>query len=132
MVHHLEELLGHAKVAPAANQIELHPWCQQRDVVAICQAHDIAVVAYSPLTKGAKLGDPRLVALARALKRSPAQVLIRWSLQRGYVTIPKSAKRERIVENAAVFDFALDAKQMVVLDDANEENHVTWDPRDER
>src|SRR5260221_2248510 len=81
MVHHLEELLGHAKVAPAANQIELHPWCQQRDVVAVCQAHDIAVVAYSPLTKGAKLGDPRLVALARALKRSAAHVLIRLSLQ---------------------------------------------------
>jgi diketogulonate reductase-like aldo/keto reductase len=132
MVHHLEELLRHAKVAPAVNQIELHPWCQQRDVVAFCQAHDIAVVAYSPLTKGVKLGDPQLAAVARAARRTPAQVLVRWSLQRGFVTIPKSAKRERIIENAAVFDFSLNAEQMEVLDAANEDNHVTWDPRQER
>lgn len=132
MVHHLEELLGHAKVAPAANQIELHPWCQQRDVVSFCQQHEIAIVAYSPLTKGMKLGDRTLVALARALGRSPAQVLLRWSLQRGFVTIPKSAKRERIVENAALFDFALDEAQMVALDAVNTENHITWDPRGER
>ena len=132
MVSHLEELLGHAKVVPAANQIELHPWCQQRDVVALCKAHDIAVVAYSPLTKGMKLDDPRLVTVARAAKRSPAQVLVRWSLQSGFVTLPKSAKRERIIENAAVFDGALGAEHMAVLDSANEENHITWDPRGER
>jgi diketogulonate reductase-like aldo/keto reductase len=132
MVHHLEELMRHAKVAPAVNQIELHPWCQQRDVVAFCQAHNIAVVAYSPLTKGMKLGDSRLGALARAVRRSPAQVLLRWSLQKGFVTIPKSAKRERIVENAALFDFALDPAQMAELDGFNAEDHVTWDPRQER
>lgn len=132
MVNHLEELLRHATVAPAVNQIELHPWCQQRDVTAFCKAHDIAVVAYSPLTKGAKLGDRSLAALARETGRSPAQVLLRWSLQSGFVTIPKSAKRERIIENAALFDFALDAKQMAALDAANAEHHVTWDPRGER
>jgi diketogulonate reductase-like aldo/keto reductase len=131
MVHHLEELMRHAKVAPAVNQIELHPWCQQRDVVAFCQAHDIAVVAYSPLTKGAHLRDPALAALARAVGRSPAQVLLRWSLQKGFVTIPKSVRRERIVENAALYDFSLDAKQMAALDGLNEERHVTWDPRRE-
>jgi len=132
MVHHLEELLRRAKIAPAVNQIELHPWCQQRDVVAFCQAHDIAVVAYSPLTKGAKLGDPRLATLARAARRTPAQVLLRWSLQKGFVTIPKSAKRERIVENATIFDFSLSPEQMTTLDGFNEERHVTWDPRRER
>jgi diketogulonate reductase-like aldo/keto reductase len=132
MVHHLEELLSHAKVVPAVNQIELHPWCQQRDVVAFCKAHDIAVVAYSPLTKGAKLGDRRLAALARETRRTPAQVLLRWSLQSGFVAIPKSAKRERIIENAAIVDFSLGAEHMTILDNANEENHVTWDPRAER
>ena len=132
MVRHLQELLGHAKVAPAVNQIELHPWCQQRDVTAFCQQHDIAVEAYSPLTKGMRLKDPLLAGLARATGRSPAQLLLRWSLQKGFVTIPKSAKRERIAENAALFDFALSAQQMATLDDANEERHVTWDPRDER
>jgi diketogulonate reductase-like aldo/keto reductase len=132
MLNHLEELLRHATVAPAVNQIEMHPWCQQRDVVTFCKAHDIAVVAYSPLTKGVKLGDRGLAALARETGRSPAQVLLRWSLQSGFVTIPKSAKRERIVENAALFNFSLDAKQMAALDDANLENHITWDPRGER
>jgi len=132
MVPHLEELLAQARVPPAVNQIELHPWCQQRDVVAFCRAHGIAVVAYSPLTKGHRLQDPKLGALARAVGRTPAQVLLRWSLQSGFVIIPKSAQRERIVENAAIFDFALSAEQMTALDRLNEEDHLTWDPRGER
>jgi methylglyoxal/glyoxal reductase len=132
MVHHLEELLGCAKSPPAVNQIELHPWCQQTDVVAFCEAHGIAVVAYSPLTKGVNLRDRHLAAIAREARRTPAQVLLRWSMQKRFVTIPKSAKRERIIENAAIFDFALSADQMTMLDRLNEERHVTWDPRDER
>jgi diketogulonate reductase-like aldo/keto reductase len=132
MVRHLEELLSHATIPPAVNQIELHPWCQQRDVVAFCEAHGIAVTAYSPLTKGVKLGDPRLATIARQAQRTPAQVLLRWSLQKNFVTIPKSAKRQRIVENAAIFDFVLTAEQMATLDRCNEERHMTWDPRDER
>ena len=132
MVHHLEELLSHSKIPPAVNQIELHPWCQQRDVVAFCKAHGIAVVAYSPLTKAVRLRDSRLAIVARESRRTPAQVLLRWSLQKGFVTIPKSAKREQIIENAAIFDFSLSAEQMATLDSFNEEHHVTWDPRRER
>jgi methylglyoxal/glyoxal reductase len=131
MVDHLEELLSRAKVPPAVNQIELHPWCQQRDVVAFCNAHNIAVVAYSPLTKGMKLGDPGLAAIAQEVRRTPAQILLRWSLQKGFVTIPKSVKRERIIENAAIFDFSLGAEPMARLDSFNQEHHVTWDPRSE-
>jgi len=131
MVRHLEELLSRAKIPPAVNQIELHPWCQQRDVVDFCQVHNIAVVAYSPLTKGMKLGDPRLAVVAREVRRTPAQVLLRWSLQRGFITIPKSAQRVRIVENAALFDFSLSSQQMVMLDRFNAEQHITWDPRTE-
>jgi diketogulonate reductase-like aldo/keto reductase len=131
MVRHLEELLARAKTPPAVNQIELHPWCQQRDVVAFCEAHTIAVVAYSPLTKGVMLGDARLAAVARESRHSPAQVLLRWSLQKRFVTIPKSVKRERITENAAIFDFSLSADQMATLDRCNQEHHVTWDPRRE-
>lgn len=131
MAHHLEELMSRAKIPPAVNQIELHPWCQQRDVVTYCKAHGIAVVAYSPLTKGTKLRDAHLTAIAHDAGRTPAQVLLRWSLQKNFITIPKSAKRERIVENAALFDFALSGEQMAGLDRLNEEHHVTWDPRDE-
>jgi diketogulonate reductase-like aldo/keto reductase len=132
VVRHLEELLANAQVPPAVNQIELHPWCQQREVVAFCEARCIAVVAYSPLTKGLKLKDPRLAAVAQEAGRTPAQVLLRWSLQKGFVTIPKSTRRERIAENAAIFDFALGAEAMATLDDLNEEHHLTWDPRQER
>jgi methylglyoxal/glyoxal reductase len=132
MVHHLEELLSRAEIPPAVNQIELHPWCQQRDVVAFCEAHRIAIVAYSPLTKGRKLRDPQLATIARAVQRTPAQILLRWSLQKRFITIPKSAKRERIIENAAIFDFALGDDHMATLDRFNAEHHVTWDPRDER
>lgn len=131
MIRHLQELMDHASTPPAVNQIELHPWCQQRDVVAWCAANNIAVVAYSPLTKGIKLGDPGLAAVARDAGRTPAQVLLRWALQKGFVTIPKSAKRERILENAAIFDFVLEPAQMATLDGFNEEAHVTWDPRTE-
>jgi diketogulonate reductase-like aldo/keto reductase len=131
MVRHLDELLGDASIPPAVNQIELHPWCQQREVDAWCKAHGVAVVAYSPLTKGLMLKDKRLAAVAKAVGRTPAQVLLRWLLQKDFVTIPKSTKRERIVENAAIFDFTLDAEVMKSLDDLNEERHVTWDPRDE-
>jgi methylglyoxal/glyoxal reductase len=131
MVRHLEEILPHAHVPPAVNQIELHPWCQQQDVVAFCNAHDIAVVAYSPLTKGVKLGDSRLTSLAREVRRTPAQVLLRWSLQKGFVTIPKSANKERIIENAAISGFSLTVEQMARLDSFNKEHHVTWDPRSE-
>jgi len=132
MVSHLEELLSHAGTPPAVNQIELHPWCQQRDVVSFCSAQGIATVAYSPLTKGMNLDNPDLAKVAREASRSPAQILLRWSLQKGFVTIPKSARKERIVENAAIFDFELSTEQMARLDRLNEEDHVTWDPRRER
>ena len=131
MVHHLEELMSRARIPPAVNQIELHPWCQQRDVVTYCEVHGIAVVAYSPLAKGTKLRDQHLATIAHEVHRTPAQILLRWSLQKHFITIPKSAKRERIIENAAIFDFALNAEQMTALDHLNEERHVTWDPRDE-
>jgi methylglyoxal/glyoxal reductase len=127
---HLEELLGHAKVVPAVNQIELHPFGQQGDTVACCRAHGIAVTAYSPLTKGYKLDDPKLAAIAKATNRSSAQVLIRWSLQRDFVVIPKSADRTRIQENAQVFDFALTAVQMATLDALDRDEHISWDPTD--
>jgi len=97
MVHHLEEILSHAKAPPAVNQIELHPWCQQRDVVAFCNAHQIAVVAYSPLTKGEKLGESRSDDHGPRGAAFACTVLLRWSLQKGFATIPKSARKELMV-----------------------------------
>lgn len=129
MVRHLDELLAHAKVAPAVNQIELSPFLQQRDVCSACKKHGIAVQAYSPLTRGERLGDPVVVSVAERIGKSPAQVLLRWGLQHGFIVLPKSIHPERIAENAAIFDFALAPEDMSRLD-ALEEGLVTgWDPR---
>jgi diketogulonate reductase-like aldo/keto reductase len=130
MVHHIDELLAHAKVVPAVNQIELSPFLQQRDVRARCAEKGIVVEAYSPLTRGIRLGHPAVVRVAQRVKRSPAQVLLRWSLQHDLVVLPKSTRAPRIAENAALFDFELGADGMRELD-ALEEGLVTgWDPRE--
>jgi diketogulonate reductase-like aldo/keto reductase len=129
MPRHIEELLASANVVPAVNQIELSPFLQQRDTVACCREHDIVVEAYSPLTRGERLGHPEVVSIAKEVARSPAQVLLRWGLQHGFVVLPKSTSPKRIAENAALFDFELSDGAMGRLD-ALEEGLVTgWDPR---
>lgn len=130
MVRHLEELLAGAKIAPAVNQIEVSPFLQQRDVRACCEQHGIVVEAYSPLTQGERLDHPALVAVARRIARTPAQVLLRWGLQHGMVVLPKSVRAARIAENAALFDFELDGEAMRALDALEEGLVMGWDPRD--
>lgn len=125
---HLEELLAHAKVVPAVNQIELSPFLQRREAVDFCREKGIVVEAYSPLTHGARLGHPVVVAEAKRAKRTPAQVLLRWGVQKGFVVLPKSTREERIRENAAIFDFALDADAMTRLDALEEGLATGWDP----
>ncbi|CAN5711997.1 aldo/keto reductase [soil metagenome] len=128
LVPHLQELLGYAKTAPHANQIELSPFLQRRETTALCSAHGIAIEAYSPLTRGQRLNHPVVTQIAKELAKSPAQVLLRWGIQHGFVVLPKSVNAARIAENAALFDFALSAAQLTKLD-ACEENLATgWDP----
>lgn len=128
MPHHLDELLAHARIVPAVNQIEVHPFLQRREAREHCARHGILVEAYSPLTKGLRLDDPKLVAIAAGVGKTPAQVLVRWGLQHDLVVLPKSVKRARIAENAAAMDFALDTEAMGALD-ALEEGLVTaWNP----
>lgn len=125
---HLEELLAKAKVVPAVNQIELHPFLQRRGARAACRKAGIAVEAYSPLTRGHRLDDPTVGEVARQVDRSPAQVLLRWGIQHELVVLPKSTRPERIAENGNLFDFALDDAAMKKLD-ALEEGHATgWNP----
>jgi methylglyoxal/glyoxal reductase len=128
---HLEELLTHAAVVPAVDQIEVSPFLQQRETRAFCARHGIVVEAYSPLTHGRRLGHPAVVAVAARAGRTPAQVLLRWGIEHGLVVLPKSTREARIKENAAIFDFTLDPDAMATLD-ACEEGLVTgWDPRDQ-
>ncbi len=128
--HHLDELLGKAKVVPAVNQVEQHPFLHQPSLLRYCAGKGIAVEAYSPLTKGMRLGDPRVVELARKYGKSPAQVLIRWCLEHGLVVIPKSVHAERIRENASVFDFSFSPEDLRQLDGMNEDLYTGWDPTD--
>ncbi|HEU4412211.1 MAG TPA: aldo/keto reductase [Polyangiaceae bacterium] len=132
MPRHLEELFAVAKTPPAVNQIEASPFLQQREARALCARHGVVVEAYSPLTKGVRLGHPALVEVARSLGRSPAQVLLRWGLERDMVVLPKSTNEARIVENAALFDFELGAEHAARLDGLEEGLVTGWDPRTER
>jgi diketogulonate reductase-like aldo/keto reductase len=130
LVRHLDELLTHASVPPAVNQIELSPFLyrSREDTLRRCAEEGIAVEAYSPLTKGRRLDDSTVATIAAEVGRSPAQVLIRWSLQKGFVVLPRSSNAQRIAENAAVFDFALDDGQVARLDALDEGLTTGWDP----
>lgn len=128
LVSHLQELQAVCKVLPAVNQIELSPFLQRADTVALCRQLGVALEAYSPLTHGQRLNHPVLLEVAAQVERSPAQVLLRWGIQRDFIVLPKSVKPERIAENAALFDFELDAAAMARLDGLEEGLVTGWDP----
>lgn len=132
MVRHLRELFDNSEVVPAVNQIELHPWnyLSRKSTVDLCRQKGILLEAYSPLAKGRKLGSRPLGEMARVYERTPAQVLIRWGLQHGFIEIPKSSVAEHIRENAAVFDFELSKEHMERLDGLDQSLATGWDPTD--
>jgi diketogulonate reductase-like aldo/keto reductase len=108
--------------------VEFHPFLYQKQLLQYCRTNEIVIQAYSPLTHGRRLGDPRLFGLATRYSRSPAQILIRWALQHDLVVLPKSVRKERIVENAAVFDFEIAPGDMQFLDGVDENLRTCWDP----
>ncbi|HOK82521.1 MAG: aldo/keto reductase [Clostridiales bacterium] len=110
--HHMEDLLKEAEIAPMVNQIELHPGCVQTEAVDFCRQKGIVLEAWSPLCKARVFDNPTLLRIAAAHGKTPAQVLVRWSLQMGFVPLPKSVTPSRIIENAAVFDFGLTPSEM--------------------
>jgi diketogulonate reductase-like aldo/keto reductase len=128
MTWHIEELLEHCHLAPAVNQVEYSPFLQMADLHELCRRHGIRIEAYSPLTKGQRLDDPVVGAVAAECGKTTAQVLIRWALQHDLVVIPKSERPERIAENADVFDFELTDDQMGRLDALDEGFRTSWDP----
>jgi len=116
----LDAVLAQASVPPAVDQIQFSPFKYRRALLEACTQRDIVLEAYSPLTTGRNLGDPRLREIAERNGRTPAQVLLRWAVQRGIPVIPKSTKRERIEENAQIFDFTLSDADMQALDALDE------------
>ncbi|ODQ78543.1 hypothetical protein BABINDRAFT_177289 [Babjeviella inositovora NRRL Y-12698] len=136
-VKHLEELLAWdgLVVKPVVNQVEAHPWLPRKDIAAFAAKHDILIEAYSPITQGKKLTDPELVQVASEVSKKagktigPAQVLIRWSLEQGYIPLPKTATVSRIAENLDVFDWKLTEEARKVLEKDTHEV-LTWQGRD--
>ena len=110
--HHLRRLHAETTVPPAVNQIEVHPYLSQEELRAFDVEHGIATEAWSPIAQGGVLKDPVIVRIAERLERSPAQVTLRWHIQRGDVVFPKSVTRSRIEENFAIFDFELDGTDL--------------------
>ena len=102
------------------NQIEVHPYLQETALVKYCKENNIAIQAYSPLANGQRLDEPRLGKLALKYQRSPAVVLIRWCLEKGFVCIPKSGNKKRIEENITAFEFRLDKEDVEFLDSFDE------------
>ncbi len=113
--HHLRRLFAETDVRPAVNQIEVHPYLAQEELRAFDADHEIVTEAWSPIAQGKVLDDPAIVAIAERLGRTPAQVVLRWHIQRGDVVFPKSVSPERMRENFALFDFELSGGDMAVL-----------------
>jgi 2,5-diketo-D-gluconate reductase A len=112
----LAAVIGVAEVAPVVDQVQFSPFEYRRGLLDACERRNVAIEAYSPLGTGRHLRDRRVADIAGRLGRTPAQVLIRWALQRGLIVLPKSTHRERIESNARVFDFTLTAEDMAALD----------------
>jgi methylglyoxal/glyoxal reductase len=128
LVHHLEELGRASSVPPVVNQVEFHPRLQQRELLDFDQRAGIRHEAWSPLMRARGLDDPVIAGIARKHGRTPAQVVIRWDLQLGVLTIPKSVHRERILENSRVFDFQLDEADMAAMAGLDAGERIGPDP----
>ena len=115
-VSELDEVRASATVRPVVDQVQFSPFEWRRKLLEACTEHGVAIEAYSPLGTGRHLDNPTVEEIAERLGRTPAQVLIRWCLQRGAIVIPKSTHRERIEDNAAVYDFELSDQDVAALD----------------
>lgn len=130
-VKHLQELFdSKPRIHPVVNQLEVHPFNTRTSITSFCSQHGIVVQAYTPLVKGLKMEHPTITTLAHKYSCAPAQLLIRWSLQHGFVPLPKSATKARIIANGNISGFNIDAVDMKVLDDLDEYLITDWDPVD--
>lgn len=127
-VHHLEDLMEDCTITPMVDQVEFHPHLTQSDLRKFCQDNNIQFEAWSPLKKGRLFEDPTLMEIAEAHGKTVAQVMLRWDIQHGVVTIPKSIREKRIVENADVFDFSLTDEEMKRIDGMNKDERTGSNP----
>jgi 2,5-diketo-D-gluconate reductase A len=126
--HHLRNLFAASEVRPAVNQVEIHPFLAQDDLRAFDADHEIVTEAWSPIGQGQVLGDPVITQVAEQVGKSPAQVTLRWHVQRGDVIFPKSSSKDRMAENFAIFDFELDQQQMSAITALDHAGRIGPDP----
>jgi diketogulonate reductase-like aldo/keto reductase len=127
-VHHLEELLKECGIKPTVNQIELHVFLQQPELVKYCQDNDIIVEAYSPLAHGYIKDDPILAKIAQKYDKSVTQVMIRWCIDKGLIPLPKAVSHDHIQQNFDVFDFKLGTNDLQEIAKINRDLRTCWDP----
>lgn len=128
--HHLEGIKKAGRPLPAVNQIELHPFYHKDDIVRWCRENGVALMGYCPLAKARKIEDPGLCQIAKKYGQSPGLIMIRWSLQHGYITIPKASSAEHIEGNTKVFGWSIHEEDMAALDSFTP-CRVSWDPTSE-
>jgi 2,5-diketo-D-gluconate reductase A len=126
--HHLRRLHQECEIRPAVNQIEVHPYLTQPGVRSFCAEHQIAVEAWSPIAQGKVLDDPTIVSVARGAGKSPAQVVLRWHIERGDIIFPKSVTPARISENIDIFDFELSGEDVEAISALNRNERTGPDP----
>ncbi len=127
--HHLRRLHTECEITPAADQIEVHPYLTQQAVREFCAAHQIAIEAWSPLARGGDLlSDPVVVSVAEAAGKTPAQVVLRWHIERGDIVFPKSVTPARIKENIDIFDFELSGQDLEAITSLNRNQRTGPDP----
>ncbi|NJB87488.1 diketogulonate reductase-like aldo/keto reductase [Lewinella marina] len=129
MDDHIEEIIEAGSVLPVVNQIEYHPYLTQADAISACDAHDIAITAWSPLMQGHFLKEPLFAEIGERYGKTAAQVVLRWCLQNDVIVIPKSVHRKRIIENGDLFDFELSEEDMVAIDELERGKRFGPDPR---
>ncbi|RTE54906.1 aldo/keto reductase [Arenibacter aquaticus] len=126
--HHLEDLLADAETVPMVNQMEFHPYLVQQDLIDFCNKNTIQYEAWSPLMQGHIFEMDIMKEMARKYNRTIAQIVLRWDLQKGVVTIPKSSKKERIIANADIFDFELAPEDVKLMDGLDRGKRFGPDP----
>ncbi len=129
---HLEELAAVSDIVPAVNQIEFHPYYYQKETLEYCKSKGIQVQAYAPLARGAYLDNDIICVLSMKYQKTPAQIGLRWSLQKGVAVIPKSTREDRIASNGEIFDFEIEAADMELIDGLNQNFRSASIPEDLR
>ncbi|MBU5317656.1 aldo/keto reductase [Clostridium bornimense] len=124
-IGHLEELKATAEIMPMVNQVEIHPLSSKDTMLDYCNKNNIQLVAWSPIMRGKIFSNELIIALAEKYKKTIAEVILRWHIQRGVIPIPKSSNEERIKENIDVFDFEISKEDMDIIDSLNEGNNVS-------